>query len=72
MSDLPEPYSPNSDAAGPGRPPSRGGGCLIAAGLIIGPVLGLMVGQTSAGLVIGGVIGVAAAIALAFADSRRR
>lgn len=49
----------------------RGGGCLIAAGLILGPVLGLMVGQTSAGLIIGGIVGVVAAVALAFADSRK-
>jgi hypothetical protein len=69
MNDLPDstPTGPNS----PARPPMRGGGCLIAAGLIIGPILGLMVGQTSAGLVIGGVIGVVAAIALAVIDSRR-
>jgi hypothetical protein len=75
MSDAQSPNLPESNLSGPdlpGRPPERGGGCLIAAGLIIGPTLGLMVGQTSAGLVIGGIIGVVAAIALVFADSRRR
>jgi hypothetical protein len=60
-----------ADSNLPGRPPVRGGGCLIAAGLIIGPTLGLMVGQTSAGLVIGGLLGIAAAIALAFVDGRK-
>lgn len=69
MSD-PSPSGP-PDSNLPGRPPIRGGGCLIAAGLIIGPALGLMVGQTSAGLVIGGLVGIAAAIALAFADGRK-
>jgi hypothetical protein len=65
MSEVPDPNSP-------ARPPIRGGGCLIAAGLIIGPVAGLMVGQTSAGLVIGGIIGVVAAIILAVVDARGR
>jgi hypothetical protein len=64
--------SATPDSNLPGRPPERGGGCLIAAGLVVGPVLGLMVGQTSAGLVIGGLVGIAAAIALAVADRRRR
>jgi hypothetical protein len=62
---------PPSDPNLPGRPPVRGGGCLIAAGLVIGPLLGLMVGQTSAGLVIGGLAGIAGAIALAIADARK-
>jgi hypothetical protein len=67
-----DPASPTpSDPNLPGRPPVRGGGCLIAAGLVIGPMLGLMVGQTSAGLVIGGLAGVAGAIALAIIDARR-
>ena len=69
MSDVPDSNSPDPDF--PARPPARGGGCLIAAGLILGPALGLMVGQTSVGLVIGGVIGVVAAMALTFIDMRR-
>lgn len=69
MADDLDPNLPLSNL--PARPLARGGGCLIAAGLILGPTLGLMVGQTSAGLVIGGVIGVVAAIVLTFVDSRR-
>jgi hypothetical protein len=52
-------------------PPRRAGGCLIAAGLLIGPVVGIFFGQVSLGLVIGFGIGVAGAIALALADKRR-
>ena len=51
--------------------PMRGGGCLIAAGLIVGPVIGMAFGQTSIGLVAGLVIGILAAIALTIADRRR-
>ncbi len=49
----------------------KGGGCLIAAGLILGPVIGLLFGQTTLGLVSGFGIGVVAAIILAVRDSRR-
>jgi mannose/fructose/N-acetylgalactosamine-specific phosphotransferase system component IIC len=51
-------------------PAPRGGGCLIAAGLILGPIVGLMVGQVSAGLVAGGLLGVFAAIWMTLADRR--
>jgi hypothetical protein len=50
------------------RPPQQAGGCLIAAGLIIGPIIGLAFGQTSIGLVAGGLIGVAAAALMAWRE----
>lgn len=53
------------------RPPMRGGGCLIAAGLVIGPIVGLFFGQTSLGLVLGLGIGAVAAIVLTIADRKR-
>lgn len=48
------------------RPPQQAGGCLIAAGLIFGPIIGMAFGETSIGLVAGGVVGVIAAVAMAF------
>jgi hypothetical protein len=62
--DLPDPVSPPP-------PAPRGGGCLIAAGLVLGPVVGLFLGQVSAGLVAGGVIGVLAAVVMALAEKKR-
>lgn len=47
------------------RKPQQAGGILIAAGLILGPIIGLAFGQTSIGLVAGGLIGVVAAIVMA-------
>jgi len=61
--------SVNPDA--PAKPPRRGGGCLIAAGVMIGPVIGVMFGETSLGLVAGLAIGILAAIGLAVADRKR-
>ncbi len=61
--------SVNPDA--PAKPPRRGGGCLIAAGVMIGPVIGVMFGETSLGLVAGLVIGILAAVGLAVADRKR-
>jgi len=58
----------------PSEPPSagpRGGGCLIAVGLVLGPVVGLLLGQVSAGLLVGGALGVVAAVILAVVDKRR-
>ncbi|KAB7646192.1 hypothetical protein [Polymorphobacter fuscus] len=52
------------------RPPRRGGGCLIAAGLILGPIIGLVFGEVSIGLVAGGVIGVIAAVVMTVRDGR--
>ena len=54
-----------------GPAPMRGGGCLIAAGLVLGPIIGIFFGQVSAGLVAGLVIGVIAAIVLTIIDRRR-
>lgn len=52
------------------RPPQQAGGCLIAAGLLIGPVVGLLFGQTSLGLIIGGGIGVIGAIVMALRNGK--
>ena len=49
----------------------RGGGCLIAAGLVFGPIIGLTFGQTSLGLFGGLGIGIIAAIVLTIWDRRR-
>lgn len=48
----------------------QGGGCLIAAGLVVGPIVGLLVGQTSLGLLTGLAIGVIGAIVVAVRDRR--
>lgn len=59
----------------PSTPPPvgpRGGGCLIAMGLVFGPVAGLMLGQVSAGLLVGGALGVVAAVVLALIDKKSR
>jgi predicted lipid-binding transport protein (Tim44 family) len=55
----------------PNKNTSSGGGCLIAAGLILGPLVGLLLGEVSAGLIIGGIIGVIAAILWAVRDSQQ-
>jgi hypothetical protein len=52
------------------RPPPQGGGCLIAAGLVLGPLAGMALGQTSLGLLIGGGLGIAAAVLMAVRDRR--
>ncbi|WP_164155918.1 hypothetical protein [Sandarakinorhabdus rubra] len=52
------------------RPPQRGGGIFIAAGLVLGVVGGVVVGQPSLGLLAGLVLGVVAAIVLVMADRR--
>jgi hypothetical protein len=62
------PDAPDRNA--PSRPPQQAGGCLIAAGLILGPIVGLAVGQVSIGLIAGFVIGVAAAIIMAVRDGK--
>ena len=53
------------------RPPVQGGGCLIAAGVIIGPIVGVMFGQTSLGMVIGLGLGIAGAVLVFVLDRRR-
>ncbi len=52
------------------RPPQRGGGILIAAGLMLGAAIGVALGQPSQGLIIGFAVGAALAIALWLADRR--
>ncbi|MEY2884474.1 MAG: hypothetical protein RL490_2198 [Pseudomonadota bacterium] len=52
------------------RPPQRGGGVLIAAGLLLGPIVGIMIGETSAGLIGGLILGVIAAVVMAIRDKR--
>ena len=54
----------------PPRSPQQAGGCLIAAGLILGPIIGMVFGQTSAGLLVGLAIGVVAAIGMALRTPR--
>jgi len=53
------------------RPPQQAGGCLIAAGLIIGPIVGLAFGQVSIGLIAGFAVGVVAAIAMAMRGGKQ-
>ena len=55
----------------PPRPPMLGGGCLIAAGVIFGPIIGLFFGETSLGLAIGLGAGIVAAVVLTLLDRRR-
>ncbi len=64
---LPDPASPSLP---PGRPPTSAGGCLIALGGIIGPVIGLFFGQTTLGLVIGLGAGALGAVLWAVFDRR--
>jgi predicted lipid-binding transport protein (Tim44 family) len=52
------------------RPPQQAGGCLIAAGLIIGPIVGLAFGQVSIGLIAGFAVGVVAAVVMALRDRK--
>jgi hypothetical protein len=52
------------------RPPQQAGGCLIAAGLIIGPIIGLAFGQVSIGLIVGFAVGVVAAVVMALRDRK--
>jgi len=62
----------NAESRPVAPPPRRGGGCLIAAGVILGPVAGVLAGEPSIGLVAGLVLGVAGAAALFFIDRRQQ
>ncbi len=63
--------NPPSIPDAPAKPPRRGGGCLIAAGVVIGPIIGVMFGETSIGLIAGLGLGIVAAVVLAVLDARR-
>jgi uncharacterized membrane protein len=63
MSNLPDPPPPPTT-------PRQAGGCLIAAGLMLGAGIGVAVGESSAGLLIGLAVGVIAAVAMALRDRR--
>jgi hypothetical protein len=56
----------------PSRPEPRGGGCLVAAGLLGGATIGVMLGEGSIGILAGLAIGAVAALALLWLDGRRR
>lgn len=66
----PDPTPPKRTPPNPKTVP-MGGGILIAAGLVLGPIIGMMFGETSIGLVAGLVLGVVGAVALTIADRRR-
>lgn len=51
--------------------PPRAGGFVIAAGILLGAIAGIAVGQPSLGLVIGAVFGLLAAVLMWLADRRR-
>jgi len=59
-----------ADSKSNSRPPQRGGGVLIAGGLVLGAVGGIIAGQPSVGLAAGLGLGIVLAIVLAFADRR--
>jgi uncharacterized membrane protein len=56
--------------SGPPSTPRRAGGCLIAGGIMLGAIIGVMIGESSAGLLIGLGIGVAGAVAMVLMDRR--
>jgi predicted lipid-binding transport protein (Tim44 family) len=72
------PISPDPlDSPAPGvspqssPPPRQAGGVLIAAGLILGPIIGFFFGQISIGLIAGLVIGIIAAVVYGIRDRRK-
>ncbi|KPF79881.1 hypothetical protein IP88_01190 [alpha proteobacterium AAP81b] len=74
--DRPQPRDPASGAAeprdaGPRGAEPRGHGCLIAAGMLLGPVVGWFFGQVALGLVGGLLVGIAVAGAMTVLDRRR-
>lgn len=52
------------------QPPQRGGGVLIALGLMLGAGIGTALGQPSQGLIIGFAVGVGLAIVMLLRDRR--
>jgi hypothetical protein len=68
-----ESHGPQTAASKPvAPPPRRGGGCLIAAGVILGPVAGVLAGEPSIGLVAGLALGVGGAAAMYVIDRRQQ
>jgi hypothetical protein len=59
-----------ADNSARSRPPRRGGGVFIAAGLVAGGILGAVNGLAALGLLAGLVLGILATILLAMADRR--
>ena len=55
----------------PRRPEMRGGGCLVAAGLLVGTVVGVLVREGSIGLIAGFAVGVVGAVLLYVVDRGR-
>ncbi len=57
-----------------GPPPGRnmrGGGCLVAAGLLIGTVVGIVLREPSVGVLAGFALGIAGAAIFTLFDRRR-
>lgn len=64
-----DPASPETPMRQPDAP--RGHGCLVAAGMMIGPVVGWGFGQVALGLVAGLLVGIVAAAVMTWRDRRR-
>ena len=67
----PPPLQPLPRPALPRGPELRGGGCLIAAGIFVGTIVGIVLREGSLGLVAGFGVGIAGAVILYLADRRR-
>ncbi len=70
MANSPPPI-PDSIPPEQRQPPGSAGGCLIAAGAVIGPMIGLSMGQVTLGLLGGLAVGVLGAITMMVAQRRR-
>ena len=65
------PPPPAPPPVAPRRPEMRGGGCLVAAGLLVGTVVGVLFREGSIGLIAGFAVGVVGAVLLFVIDRRR-
>ena len=65
------PSIPDSTPPERRQPPGSAGGCLIAAGALLGPIIGLFMGEVTLGLLGGLAVGVLGAIAMMIAQRRR-
>jgi hypothetical protein len=54
----------------PARPDPKGGGCLVAGGLLGGAIIGVLLGEGSLGILIGLAAGALAATILMLRDRR--